>query len=214
MTTILVIRHGQSVANLEDKFAGFSNFDLTDLGRKQAELAALYIKERYKVDAVYASDLLRAYNTALPTARAFGLEINAREALREVYAGRWEGMTYSDITKAEGEIFSKWFNDYTNAYCPEGESIRDVCARVWEETKKIVKKHDGQTIVIASHANPVWAIRELTQKEHKKRTNDGLVANASISVIGYENGEFFEIRSNITDHLGELVTVLPDLDKV
>ena len=66
----------------------------------------------------------------------------------------------------------------------------------------------------ASHANPVWAIRELTQKEGKKRTNDGLVANASISVIGYENGEFFEIRPNITEHLGELVTVLPDLETI
>ena len=126
MTTLLVIRHGQSVANLEDKFAGFSDFDLTDLGRKQAELAAAYIKEHYKVDAVYASDLLRAYNTALPTARAFGLEINKSEALREVYAGRWEGVKYADINKAEGEIFSKWFRDYVNAYCPEGETVTDV----------------------------------------------------------------------------------------
>ena len=213
MTTLLVIRHGQSVANEEDKFAGFSDFDLTDLGRKQAELAALYIKERYTVDAVYASDLLRAYNTGLPTARAFGLEVTARESLREVYAGRWEAMKYSDINKTEGEIFQKWFNDYTNAYCPEGESVHDVCLRVWEETKKIVTAHEGETVVIASHANPVWAIRELTQKPGEERTNNGLVANASISVIGYENGEFFEIQPNITDHLGELVTDLSDIDK-
>ncbi len=213
MTTLLVIRHGQSIANEEDKFAGFSNFDLTDLGRKQAELAATYIKERYKVDAVYASDLLRAYNTALPTAHAFGLEVNKSKKLREVYAGIWEGVTYSEINRTAREIFSKWTRDYLNAYCPEGESVRDVCVRVWEETRKIVEKHEGQTIVIASHANPVWAIRELTQKAGEKRTNDALVANASISVIGYENGEFFEIRPNITDHLGELVTALPDLEK-
>ena len=213
MTTLLVIRHGQSVANEEDKFAGFSDFDLTDLGRKQAELAALYIKERYTVDAVYASDLLRAYNTGLPTARAFGLEVNARESLREVYAGRWEAMKYSDINKTEGEIFQKWFNDYTNAYCPEGESVSDVCVRVWREVKKIVAAHEGETVVIASHANPVWAIRELTQKPGEERTNNGLVANASISVIGYENGEFFEIQPNITYHLGELVTDLSDIDK-
>ena len=212
MTTILVIRHGQSVANLEDKFAGFSDFDLTDLGRKQAECVAAYIKERYKVDAVYASDLLRAYNTALPTARAFGLEVNAREALREIYAGRWEAMTYADINKAERESFSLWSKDYLNAFCPEGESVKDVCTRVWEEMKKIVAAHEGQTIVIASHANPVWAIRELTQKAGEKRTNDSLVANASISIIGYDNGEFFEIRPNITEHLGDLVTVLPDLE--
>lgn len=214
MTTLIVIRHGQSVANEEDKFAGFSDFDLTALGKKQAELAASYIKERYTVDAVYASDLLRAYNTGLPTARAFGLEINKSEKLREVYAGRWESMKYSDISRAEGDIFQRWFNDYTNAYCPEGESVRDVCVRVWEETKEIVKKHEGQTVVIATHANPVWAIRELTQKENEVRTNNDLVANASISIIGYDNGEFFEIRSNITDHLGELVTALPELDKV
>ena len=68
--------------------------------------------------------------------------------------------------------------------------------------------------MIATHANPVWAIRELTQKENEVRTNNDLVANASISIIGYDNGEFFEIRSNITDHLGELVTALPELDKV
>ena len=213
MTTLIVIRHGQSVANQEDKFAGFSNFDLTDLGKKQAELAALYIKERYTVDAVYTSDLLRAYNTGLPTARAFGLEVNARESLREVYAGRWEGVTYSDINKTDREIFSLWTRDYLNAYCPEGESVRDVCVRVWEETKKIVQNHEGETVVIAAHANPVWAIRELTQKPGEKRTNDALVANASISIIGYENGEFFEIRSNITEHLGDLVTELPDLEK-
>ena len=214
MTTLIVIRHGQSVANEEDKFAGFSDFDLTALGKKQAELAASYIKERYTVDAVYASDLLRAYNTGLPTARAFGLEINKSEKLREVYAGRWESMKYSDISRAEGDIFQRWFNDYTNAYCPEGESVRDVCVRVWEETKRIVKEHEGQTVVIATHANPVWAIRELTQKECHERTNNGLVANASISIVGYENGEFFEIQPNITEHLGELVTDLSDIDKV
>ena len=214
MTTLLVIRHGQSVANLEDKFAGFSDFDLTDLGRKQAELAAAYIKEHYKVDAVYASDLLRAYNTALPTARAFGLEINKSEALREVYAGRWEGMKYADINKAEGEIFSKWFRDYVNAYCPEGESVTDVCRRVWPEAKRIVETHEGETVVIASHANPVWAIRELTQKEGAVRTNNELPPNASISVIGYENGEFFDLHPNITEHLGDLVTSLENIDKL
>ena len=68
--------------------------------------------------------------------------------------------------------------------------------------------------MIATHANPVWAIRELTQKECHERTNNGLVANASISIVGYENGEFFEIQPNITEHLGELVTDLSDIDKV
>ena len=212
MTELLVIRHGESIANQEDKFAGFSNFDLTERGKKQAELAAEYIKERFNVTAVYASDLLRAYNTALPTARAFGLEVNKSEALREVYAGRWEAQTYEDIKKVDVEAFSLWSTDYRNAYCPEGESVADVVKRVQAEARRIVEENDGGTVVIASHANPVWAIRELAQESNTVYTNNSLPPNASISIIRYENGHFFEVRPNITEHLGDLATFLTVLD--
>ena len=212
MTQLLVIRHGESVANKEDKFAGISDFDLTERGRKQAELAAKYIKEHFTVDAVYASDLLRAYNTALPTAHAFGLEVNKSEGLREIYAGRWEGVTYEDIMKTDGAAFSLWSTDYKNAYCPEGESVVQVNERVQAEVRRIVEAHEGQTVVIASHATPVWAIRELAQENNETYTNTSLVANASVSVLKYENGKFFEVRPNITEHLGELATFLTVLD--
>ena len=213
MTQLLVIRHGESVANKEDKFAGFSDFDLTERGRKQAELAAEYIKKHFKVDAVYASDLLRAYNTALPTARAFGLEVNKSEALREIYAGVWEGVTYAEITEKYGDAFALWFTDYKNAYCTGGESVKELSVRVQAETRRIVEAHDGQTVVIASHATPVWSIRELAQENNEEYTNKSLVANASISILRYEDGSFFEVRPNITEHLGELATFLTVLEE-
>ena len=75
MTRIILIRHGQSIANFIGKFAGHSDFDLTELGHRQAELAAGYLLKNEKIDKIYASDLLRAYNTAVPTAKALGLEI-------------------------------------------------------------------------------------------------------------------------------------------
>ena len=212
MTQLLVIRHGESVANQEDKFAGFSDFDLTARGRKQAELAAEYIKKKFTVNAVYASDLLRAYNTALPTARAFGLEVNKSEALREIYAGVWESMPYTEITEKYGDAFSLWFTDYRNAYCTEGETVKQLSERVQREVRKIVEAHDGETIVIASHATPVWAIRELAQENNEEYTNKSLVANASISILRYEDGQFFEVRPNITEHLGELATFLTVLE--
>ena len=61
MTTLYIVRHGQSVANLEERFAGHSDFPLTDLGRRQAACAAAYLKEHVRLDAVYASDLSRAW---------------------------------------------------------------------------------------------------------------------------------------------------------
>lgn len=212
MTRLIVIRHGQSVANKEDKFAGISDFDLTERGKMQAELAAKYIKERFTVNAVYASDLLRAYNTALPTAKAFGLEVNRAQAFREIHAGRWEGVRYEDIWKTDGDIFSLWSTDYTKAYCPEGETVTQVVARAQAEARRIAEAHDGETVVIASHATPVWAIRELSQENNEEYTNGSLAPNASITVIEYKDGKFYEVRHSITEHLGELATFLTVLE--
>ncbi len=69
MTRLIITRHGQSIANAQYRFAGHSDFDLSEIGHKQAELAAEYISKNFTVDYIYSSDLLRAYNTALPTAK-------------------------------------------------------------------------------------------------------------------------------------------------
>ena len=63
MTRIILVRHGQSVANANLIFAGHSDFDLTDFGRAQAELLAKHLHKNEKIDAIYSSDLKRAYNT-------------------------------------------------------------------------------------------------------------------------------------------------------
>ncbi len=205
MTQLLVIRHGQSVANKEDKFAGHSDFDLTDLGRTQAELVADYVKKNFKVDAVYASDLLRAYNTALPTAKAFELEVTPSKELREIYAGRWEGVLFPDIIRDDHEIFVNWRDNFDGAYCPEGETVREVRDRVVAEVRRIAEKHDGQTVVIASHATPVRAIHV----EADPSVN-AYVGNATVNIFNYENGKFSVVRANIDEHLGDLKTYLPD----
>lgn len=56
MTRIIMIRHGQSLANAQSRFAGHSDFDLSELGKQQAELAAKYLYEREPLDAIYARD--------------------------------------------------------------------------------------------------------------------------------------------------------------
>ena len=204
MTRLIVIRHGQSVANKEDKFAGHSDFDLTDLGRRQAELAAEYVKEHFTIDAAYASDLLRAYNTALPVAKAFGLEVTPTKAFREIYAGRWEGKPFPDVIAEDPEIFVNWRDNFEGAYCPEGETVREVRDRVVTEAKRIAELHDGKTVLIAAHATPVRAIHVEADP-----TVDAYVGNATINVFNYENGKFTVVKTNIDEHLGDLKTYLP-----
>ena len=96
MTKMIFVRHGQSEANLAEIFAGHTDIPLTDLGKRQAENTAQFLKD-YPIDVIYSSDLLRAMQTAEPTARMHGMEILPDERLREIYAGEWEGVTFAAL---------------------------------------------------------------------------------------------------------------------
>ena len=75
MTRIILVRHGQSEANANFIFAGHSDFPLTEFGHAQAKLVAEYLAKNEKIDAIYSSDLKRAYYTAVPTSELLGIEI-------------------------------------------------------------------------------------------------------------------------------------------
>ena len=123
MTKMIFVRHGQSEANLLTIFAGHTDIPLTDLGRHQAENTAQFLKD-YSIDAVYASDLLRAMQTAEPTARMHGLEIIPDVRLREIYAGDWEGVTFNDLLTLYPESFGiLWRTDCGRAHPENGESV-------------------------------------------------------------------------------------------
>ena len=71
MTALLLIRHGESIANVDGRFAGHLDIPLSETGYVQADITAHYIHSHYTVDAVYASDLLRAFHTGKAVADAF-----------------------------------------------------------------------------------------------------------------------------------------------
>ena len=97
-TEIYLIRHGESQANERDVFLGHGDLDLTEKGKKQAELTAEYLKACH-FDVIYSSDLLRAYHTAEATAKKVGLPIVKDERLREIDAGEWDFKTFDDLEK-------------------------------------------------------------------------------------------------------------------
>ena len=95
-THLYFIRHGQSKANQINAFLGHGNLDLTTVGLTQAKLTAKFL-DSVKVDAIYSSDLKRAYHTALETAKLKNLPVTTSKNLREVSAGKWEYMPFADI---------------------------------------------------------------------------------------------------------------------
>ena len=153
-TLVYFIRHGQSVGNRDRIFLGHTDMPLTELGREQARLAGVYIKKMgITPDAVYASPLSRAYETAV---LASGVESPIPDdGLREIYAGVWEGMLYEDIIAIHGEDYETWFTDLGNAKPTGGESVLALSERVVGAVLRIAAENAGKTVLIGSHATPV-----------------------------------------------------------
>src|SRR5438105_4009405 len=106
MIDLFVMRHGQSVGDIENRFEGRADFPLTDLGRKQARLAATWFSTRYTVDRLLASPLKRAAETASIMSQALGVPVEFHDELMEANTGELGGMLRSEGAKRFAHLFA------------------------------------------------------------------------------------------------------------
>lgn len=208
MTTLILVRHGQSETNPRGEFAGQLDVGLLEKGITQAEKTAEFITQNYKVDAVYASDLKRAYITGDIIAKKSDAEIIADKRLREVNAGVWHGMKYDEIGEKYPDAWEKWLNDIGN--CRTGkESIKELGDRVCEALSEIAKENDGKTVVVATHATPIRvATCILGGHTLSYMKNVPWSSNASATEIQYDNGKWTVVNACMDEHLKDLKTTL------
>lgn len=185
-TRIILIRHGESLANVAKFFAGHTNVDLSEKGYQQAEITADYVLNLYSVDTVYASDLQRAFHTVKPAADRLGMDVIPDERLREIYAGEWEGRSFTNLQKMFEKDYAVWMNDIGNAAPTGGESVRHLWERITGELAHIAADNPGKTVLIGTHATPIRAMQcMLSGKSHREMKDIPWVSNASVSVIEY-----------------------------
>lgn len=210
MTTLLLIRHGESEANRNRVFGGQINPDLQEKGVKQAELTAKFIAENYKVDKIYSSDLKRAYKTAEALSKLLNIEIKKEKRFREIYAGKWEGVKFDDLKTTYPDEYNVWLTDIGNAVCTEGEAVKELGARFFDALTEIAKENDGKTLVITTHATPIRVMISLIETGGlSEMKNIPWVTNASVTEITYNNGEWMMIKASMDEHLESLKTNLP-----
>lgn len=209
MTTLLMIRHGQSVSNLTGVFTGHLNLELTELGHKQAAITSEFIQQNYTVDAVYASDLCRAAHTGQAVAEPLGLQLHTDTRLREIYAGTWEGRSFNELT-ADFPAYAVFRGDIGNCVTDGGESVAQLSQRVLEAVAEIAKNNDGKTVVIATHATPIRAVMTHCQGKSLNEMKDvAWVTNASVTEVLYEDGAFRLGKVCQDAHLGSIVSRFP-----
>lgn len=155
---ILLERHGESLGNLNGIVLGHTDLDLTELGYRQAEACAEALLNE-KIDAIYSSDLLRAYHTALPHARRRGVRVVKSERFRELYLGEWENMTWDEIKeKYKKEYFEDWLLHFATFTSPSGESVMHLAERIYSALVDVARENPGGRILVATHAAAIRAL--------------------------------------------------------
>ena len=209
MTKFIMIRHGHSMANSRKEFGGQCDYALSDLGRLQAEKCAEALKNE-KIDAVYASDLKRAYDTAVPVAERQELPIVLHKGLREIFAGDWEGKLFDELCVKYEADYTVWRTDIGRARCTGGESVAELSERVLKALSDIAKDNEGKTVCIATHATPIRAVcAAASGLDACEMAKIPWVSNASISVFEYDGGVLRAVEVDNARHLGDLKTNLP-----
>jgi 2,3-bisphosphoglycerate-dependent phosphoglycerate mutase len=173
MANLIIFRHGQSTWNLENKFTGWVDVELTPSGIEEAKNAGEKLKG-YKFDYAYASDLKRAQDTLKYSLEAAGhppITPIYNKALNERMYGDLQGLNKTETVKKFGEEQVKiWRRSYDVAP-PNGESLKDTAARVlpYFEKEIVPKLKAGKNIVIAAHGNSLRALimhlEKMTPKE-------------------------------------------------
>ncbi|MFP6608840.1 MAG: 2,3-bisphosphoglycerate-dependent phosphoglycerate mutase [Deltaproteobacteria bacterium] len=164
MSTLVLIRHGQSQWNLENRFTGWVDVPLTDKGRKEARLAgALLAAEELDLAKAYTSALVRAQETltiVLDQLGLAGLETERDEALNERHYGELQGLDKAETAEKYGaEQVHIWRRSY-DVQPPGGESLEDTAARTlpYFEAKIVADLDAGRSILVSAHGNSLRSI--------------------------------------------------------
>lgn len=155
-TTLIMVRHGESVDNAARRFGGRRDVGLTDTGNVQAQAVAHGLS-RKKIDVVVSSTLARARQTAKQIAAPHGLPVEIQEGFEEANFGLWEGMTYAEIQSAYPDFASQWIDMPLTIPPPEGESFEAVCLRVKIAMEALYKRWRGKQIVLVAHGGSIRA---------------------------------------------------------
>ena len=210
MTTILMVRHGQSEANHLGVFAGHYDIELTELGCEQAKCTADFVAKNYKVDKIYASDLKRAFKTAQAVAEKCNLDVVPDKNFREIFAGKWEAVTFEDLIKLYADDYDMWRTDVGNARCTEGETVKELAKRVCDTLLKVAKENEGKTVVIGTHATPIRCAQCVFGSHSFDDMKDiPWASNASVTEFVYEDGTITLKNASMDAHLEKLKSTLP-----
>lgn len=189
MRKIIIVRHGQTDWNVENRFQGHTDIALNSAGLAQVEKSALVLAA-LRPHRLVSSDLLRARQTATAIAKRCGLPVMIDPDLRETYGGQWEGKSGAEIKENSAAEFTAWLSGADIAAGGSGEKRSEVAIRAISAIYRGLADVDsGQSLVIVTHGGAARSvIGTLMGLPVSEWAALGGLANASWSILA-ESGK-------------------------
>jgi probable phosphoglycerate mutase len=197
MSLVTLLRHGETTWNAMHRVQGQLDSPLSARGNEQAEVLAQRLRGE-KFEALYASDLSRAFDTAGKIAAVTGLEIQVDVRLRERHYGVFQGLTWDEIKLKFPEDYAQYKSRFPGVTIPGGESVEDFARRVMEVLGEIAAKHDNAVAV--AHGGVVDVVYRQAMGIGAGQPRDYPLPNASVNRFRYDGSWHVEVFGDI-EHL-------------
>jgi 2,3-bisphosphoglycerate-dependent phosphoglycerate mutase len=179
-TRIIAIRHGETAWNVVARIQGRLDIGLNDTGRWQAHRVAQALAHE-AISAIYASDLLRAWDTARSIANATGRALQAHVGLRERDFGDFQGKTFAEIETSWPEQARSWRKRDPDWAPQGGESLLDLRQRVVQAASDLAQRHCGEQIVLVAHGGVMDVLYRAATGQDLQAPRTWKLGNAAIN---------------------------------
>ena len=205
VTTVYLVRHGETDYNLGPRYQGQMDIPLNDNGRRQGDLLGQAMKNHH-IDEIFSSPLSRAFETGESIAKYHdSVAVTAVHGLEEIDVGVFTGRMVEEVGQEYPEVLRSLKENPAQLQYPEGESCRDVYNRMVKTISEIVEQNRGRTIVIVSHGFALQNYIHYTTGKPFEEMGSYIVNNTSRSKFIFEDGSLMPetVYLNKHDHMSE-----------
>jgi len=197
---LILVRHGETLANRENRVQGTTDVKLSDYGRMQAEKLAESLKSE-PIERIVSSPLKRAYETARAISKFHGVMIEADRDLQEMNHGDFENLTIQELREKHTSILRQWESDPASIVMPNGESLHDLQRRAWDAIEGITKS--ARNAIVVTHNMTIRTILCKIQDLDMLHIRKMHIDLASKTFVEFRFGKGAIVVLNDTSHLKE-----------
>ena len=210
ITRICLVRHGETAWNAERRLQGHIDIPLNDIGLAQARATAASLTNQ-SFEAAYASDLLRARQTADAIAARCTLQPAIDARLRERHYGVFQALTYDEARARFPEDYQHFESrDPEFVFPGGGESLRQFAARIHEALHDIATRHQGGTVLVVTHGGVLDVAHRLATGKPLETPRDFTSPNAALNWIERDGVDWRLIAWAEQRHLKSALDELPN----